>query len=205
MRVKKSFTRKTGLRDARLIIIATEGEKTEKTYFMGVATKFKTSKVHVEVLDRLGSGSDPETCLEVLNKFKRRYNLNKNDELWLVCDVDRWGAKKLSRVSQLCKQKGYYLSVSNPCFELWLLIHFVTLSTLDDVERNKLCSTCVSIEERLRTELGSYNKSNLIFEVYSDKIAFAMLEGKKLDNPLEAWPNMSGSKIINLMDSILRS
>src|SRR5258706_4532311 len=111
MRVRKKFTRKTGLRDAKLIIIATEGEKTERSYFLGVASKFRASRVHVEVLTRPGGHSDPKACLDTLNGFKRQYRLNSHDELWLVCDVDRWGQKKVSEVSTTCKQKGYYLAV----------------------------------------------------------------------------------------------
>jgi hypothetical protein len=36
MPAKRDFKRKSGLRDARLIIIAAEGEKTEKIYFEGL-------------------------------------------------------------------------------------------------------------------------------------------------------------------------
>lgn len=163
MRSKRKFTRKTGLRDAKLIIIAAEGEVTEKLYFNGIAysPNYKNSKVHVEVLSRDDAGSDPKTCLRSLNKCKAEYSLNKNDELWLVCDVDRWGDKNLSEVNRLCHQKGYRLAVSNPCFELWLLLHHEKLSKATTADQDMLLTGCREIITRLRLVVGSYNKSNL--------------------------------------------
>lgn len=202
MRLKKSFTRKSGVRDARLIVIATEGELTEKTYFQGVAKKFRNSGVHVEILSNSNGMSDPAHRLDELNKFKRSYKINKDDELWLVCDVDRWGPRKLSTVNTLCRQKGYHLSVSNPCFELWLLIHHVTLNEIEDIDQ--ICSTCKSIEVRLRAILGTYNKSNLNFDDFENRITFAMDESNRINNAGEAWPTSYGTKVVELMNSILK-
>jgi len=116
MPTKRSFTRRSGFRDSRLIIIAAEGEKTESKYFNALREITSNSRVHIEVLPRTGS-SDPLQVLEELNKFNTTYQLRKSDDaLWLVIDVDRWGGKKLSEVSQLCLQKGYFLAISNPAF-----------------------------------------------------------------------------------------
>lgn len=202
MRSKRKFTRKSGLRDAKLIVIATEGEQTEKAYFNGIAfsTSYRNSAVHIEVLDRLDGNSDPKNCLLLLNKFKSEYHLNQNDELWLVCDVDRWGDKKLSEVNQLCKQKGYKLAISNPCFELWLLIHHVKVSdSLQEFET----LTCAQITERLRAALGAYNKANLNIDNFIDNVSMAIVEARVLDNPAEEWPNSVGSKVFLLIESMI--
>jgi len=101
-------TRRSGYRNPKLIIIASEGTYTEKKYFEDLAVSYAIPNLHVEVLDRLDSGSDPESVLKALDKFRSQYSLRLNyDELWLVIDVDRWPIKKLSEVSSLCDQKNY--------------------------------------------------------------------------------------------------
>jgi hypothetical protein len=44
------------------------------------------------------------------------------DEVWCVFDVDEH--PKLNEAGQLASARGIELAVSNPCFELWLLLHF---------------------------------------------------------------------------------
>lgn len=83
---KRSFrprARRSGVRDAKLVVIAAEGQKTEKVYFDDLAYTFHNPRIHVEVLERL-------------NSFRRQYKLRPDyDQLWLVLDVDRWGERKL--------------------------------------------------------------------------------------------------------------
>ncbi|HZY82268.1 MAG TPA: RloB family protein [Cyclobacteriaceae bacterium] len=207
MRSKPSFKRKSGLRDAKLIIIATEGDVTERTYFNGVAKspEYRNSGVHVEVLVREDGGSDPKNCLQTLNKFKKTYNLNKHDELWLVCDVDRWGDKKLAEVNQLCRQKGYKFSVSNPCFEIWLLIHHFKISTSDQQTKDLLVSNCDSVGAKLREVLGGYNKAKLKIDDFLKGIEHAVSEANTLEIIDEDWPNGLGTKVHHLVKSMLGS
>ena len=206
-RDRKSFVRKSGVRDARLIIIAAEGELTEKQYFEGVAysKEYRSSKVHVEVLDRGNTNSDPKQCLTMLNGFKKEYNLNKSDEMWLVCDVDRWGSKKLSEVNQLCKQKSYLFAVSNPCFESWLMLHYANMDDYSDEKIEKLTSGCkVVINELNNIKKGGYNKTKLNINEFLRHINNAVVQARNIDDPKSDWPNSFGSKIYMLMESIIK-
>jgi hypothetical protein len=47
------------------------------------------------------------------------------DECWCVFDVE-WPKNhpNLAQALQLAKDHGIRLAVSNPCFELWLILHF---------------------------------------------------------------------------------
>jgi hypothetical protein len=101
-------TRRSGHRDAKLIIIAAEGTNTEKVYFEDLVDIYFAPNIHVEVLDRVDAGSDPKTVLKALDYFRRQYSLRLGyDELWLAIDVDRWHKKHLSEVGSLCTQKNY--------------------------------------------------------------------------------------------------
>lgn len=108
------------LRDARLIVIATEGSVTEKIYF----DAYHSSKVQVKVVPSASGKSSPKHVLANLDAFKAAFELEDDDELWLVIDRDRWTPQALSSVAKRCVANGYSLGLSNPCFELWLALHF---------------------------------------------------------------------------------
>ena len=106
--------------DTSLIVIATEGEKTEKQYF----ETFKYRRVQVKVEATEKGKSSPAHVLERLDAYVKEFVIGDGDELWLAIDVDRWEKRMLAEVTREAVQKGFSLAVSNPCFELWLLLHF---------------------------------------------------------------------------------
>lgn len=203
-RTRKPFRRTSSVRDAKLIIIASEGEITERQYFKGIAfsPKYKNPKVHVEILKREGGESDPKQCLSNLDEFNLVYKLNEFDELWLVCDVDRWGDKKLAEVNRLCKQKKYFIAVSNPCFETWLLLHHVDINNYSGKELNQM-SPCQNVSAELRRVLGKYNKTNVDIDDYINQVELAIRQAEILDINNKDWPLKFGSKIYILMKSII--
>jgi hypothetical protein len=180
------------LRDTRLIIIATEGEKTEKQYF----GMFHNIKVQVQVIPTEEGLSAPEYVLERLNQFSDQYQLGDEDELWLMIDVDRWGESKLSHISAATAQKGYKLAVSNPCFELWLYLHFF--------EPSRGSFTCDEVINLLRQHIGSYNKINLNIEVYRPYVTDAVTRAERLHvNASERWPSSVGSHVYKVVKKIV--
>ena len=68
-------TRRSGNRDAKLIIIAAEGTNTEKKYFDDLVDEYVVPNIHVEVLSRIDAGSDPKTVLKALDDFRKQYSL----------------------------------------------------------------------------------------------------------------------------------
>ncbi|MBF0263501.1 MAG: RloB domain-containing protein [Magnetococcales bacterium] len=82
-------------RDARLIVIATEGHKTEIRYFK----LFGSKRLQVLVLPSKDDKSAPQHVLARLREFRETYQLDGEDELWLMIDVDRWPVKALSEVT----------------------------------------------------------------------------------------------------------
>lgn len=126
----------------KLYIIAAEGYRTEYNYFMALQRKyendFRLSNVHFEFIDRLDSGnSHPSVVLETINSFthklEQQYKLRENyDELWLIIDTDEYHNRQaaIDKINQKCLESSLYqLGLSNPCFELWLILHFVDLNT----------------------------------------------------------------------------
>lgn len=87
-RTKRNFRRLEGNRDAKLIVIATEGRKTEGIYFEGLSLFLCNPKVHVKVIEKLDDNSSPDEVLNQLKLFEDEYNLDEADELWMVIDRD---------------------------------------------------------------------------------------------------------------------
>ena len=191
----KLLERKHDLRNAKLFIIATEDKYAPDQYF----GMFGSHKVHVKILETLNGQSAPQYVLARLDKFKETYDLSDEDELWLLLDVDRWvKPTQLIAVCPEARQKGYQLAISNPCFEIWLSLHFAGLN-LDD-------KTCSDFESRLRKILGSYNKCNLDLAVYKPRIQDAIDRARSLDpNPNAYWTSTLGSHVYKLVESILQS
>ena len=206
-----SRQRRSGLRDAKLIIIAAEGTNTEKRYFEDLANEYYTSRIHVEVLERFSTASDPHHILALLDSFCHKYAIRRGyDELWLVIDVDRWRDKLLSEISTLCSQKNYYMAVSNPCFEIWLLVHLKSLgeydeNTLEEFRVNKGTENRTRLDIELARLLGYYNKSNLDTAPFLPRVERAISEARRLDvHPEHRWPIDLGSRIYLLAENIIR-
>ena len=215
MFVKRRFRtrdRMSGNRDAKLIVIATEGEKTEKKYFEEMVSSkyYNNSRVKILVLEKEDpSASSPEHVLEEISKFEKDYEFEENDEWWLVIDVDRWGEKKLSQVASDCLRKNYHLAVSNPCFEIWLLLHLKSLSeyssnVLEEFSENKKTGTRNRIDSEILSILGEFNKSDLKVEHFLPELDKAIQRAKELDTDTDLrWPNDLGSRVYRLAESIL--
>ncbi len=212
MRSKRIFTplnRQSGTKTPDRIVIASEGENTEPQYFQNLAAK--NSRITVRILKRMGEDkgkSAPKHVLQQLRDFKKNEAPRKYDELWMVVDVDRW--KSLDEIVKICKEEEYDLAISNPCFELWLLLHFRSLEEYTDEERLKLLKNeKVTKKTRLKKELSDwldgYNERNPRTERFIPFVKVAIERARKLDeNPDDPWPKTLGTRVYLLAERILQ-
>ncbi len=209
---RRPLERVSTVRDARLIIIATEDTKAAVTYFTDLISPqyFRSTRIQVKVLQRKDTKSAPQYVLDELQKFKRSYSLSDDDELWLVSDVDRWGDEKLASVAQqVFNQQNLEIAISNPAIEAWFLMHIVDVSDYTDsklsqlFENNKQTSNRTALELELIDKLGSYSKSNLNTDHFLPHLDHAVAQAQKLDTDANArWPKSFGSHIYKLIKSI---
>jgi hypothetical protein len=202
-----------GQRDARLFVIAAEGSVTEKQYFEGLrgSAVIDPRRVRIEVIDAAdGTSSAPQHVISRLDEFRQRHHLNDAlDQLWLVIDTDHWSApnhlSNLDQVIQQARQKGFHTAVSNPCFELWLLLHFTGDVSGIDVSKEPRGAgrRCI---ELLRQICGSYNKSNLQVERYTrEHVVAAIDRARALDTaPDSRWPQTVGTHVYRLAHDLLQ-
>lgn len=217
MRSRNSLMRerREAFRDARLIVIASEGKDTERIYFKALAKEYTNPRVHVHILERSKdeqNNSSPEHVLKQLNDYKGHYDLESDDELWLVVDRDRWTEAMLSRVATECAQDNFmHVALSNPCIELWLLLHLVDATLLTPEEqqlwmenRRKSKNADPYLKVRLRQEMGSYHESSYDAKMLIEHVEVAIARAKALDkNPADRWPQTLGTRVYLLAESVM--
>lgn len=207
--------RREAFRDARLIVIASEGKDTERIYFKALAKEYTNLRVHVHILERSENeqnNSSPEHVLKQLNDYKSKYDLEADDELWLVVDKDRWTEAMLSHVATECSQEvAMHMALSNPCFELWLLLHMEDAASLSLEEqeqwmknRRKSKNADPYLKVRLRQKLGSYHESSYDALTLIAHIEDAIERARALDkNPTDRWPQTLGTRVYLLAKSVM--
>ena len=217
MRSRNSLMRERqeAFRDARLIVIASEGKDTERIYFKALAKEYTNPRVHVHILERSEAeqnNSSPEHVLKQLNDYKEQYALEADDELWLVIDKDRWTEAMLSRVATECTQDEYmHMALSNPCFELWLLLHIEDAVSLTPEEqmlwmenRRKSKNSDPYLKVSLRQKMGSYHESSYDALSLIVHVEDAIERARALDKiPNDRWPQTLGTRVYLLAESVM--
>jgi len=211
-RERRDFNRISGIRDPSLIVIATEGEKTERQYFEGLQNKCEeaASRIKFKILDpsERGAGkSAAKYVLGQLDQYKKEFNLKPYDELCMVIDRDKQSLKEpeLSKIAKQCDQKKYLLALSNPAFELWLILHLKGLNSYSATEKVKLLENKDKyLKKELKQLLLGFNPSKLNFDDFWGYIHLAIERAEALDTlPQDRWPNELGSRVYVLMKKIM--
>lgn len=139
---RTSLQRKVGiLQPRRKIIVFSEGRNTEPEYLRNYSRLFNFSVVQV-VFELLGAV--PQTLVDkAIEKSRevssRRYQRENGDrdQVWVVFDKDdHEGVEQLIR---RCEQGGVNVAFSNPCFEVWLLLHFIDYDSCEHHHDTQRC------------------------------------------------------------------
>lgn len=213
-RERREFKRPSFIRNVqKLFVIATEGIKTEIKYFEQFKSEeyYNNQSVFIEVLKRLTTDSSPAVVIKQLNNFSKEFNLKEGDELWMVIDRDKqsWSAKQIAEVARLCVQKRYGFALSNPCFELWLLLHRKDINEYSAAVREELLINLKTgnrgrVEIELLAICGTYNKSNLNVDDYLPHVNVAIQRAEALtQNVNERWPDYLGSHVYKLVRKLM--
>ncbi len=187
------------LRDARLFVIATEDKYAPREYFR----LFKNPRIKVHILPTEDNRSSPEHVLMRLDQFRDRYETDKEDEFWLMLDTDHWiepnHIANFNRVCTEALQKQYQLANSNPCFEIWLLLHVFPL----DAGVQFKCAD--DVVKQLRAVLGSYSKRTIDAQHFPmESIREAVERAKNGDpNPNDRWPQSTGTQVYKVVEKLI--
>lgn len=198
------YRRKSEIRsEKRFFVISVEGEVDEKEYFEALIKRefgCHLNEVKVWIIPAQDGESSPQYVLDRLDTKVKEFALDGEDIKWLVVDTDRW-QRILPGISQQCRQKGYRLCVSNPCFELWLYLHLLELSDLNhsikslgpDITKSKLRRSMDSIrQERYKSPQYAGYHMHLSY----GGLKKAETNAEQLDvNKAEGYPNSIGTRV----------
>ncbi len=105
-------------------VIFCEGEKTEPAYFEALRHHCSSSLIEVKPLPAQGVPDTlTKSALEKAKQLRRKTtdSFEQRDEIWAVFDRDEH--PKFDEAVQRCESNGVGVGRSNPCFELWLILH----------------------------------------------------------------------------------
>ena len=158
-----------------------EGRKTEPLYFIALKNRDNGSLISIQFGDK---GRAPITLAEKAVKFVksggsvrgrggRRNLFEEQDQVWVVFDRDEH--ERFDESVSLCETNGIGVARSNPCFEVWLILHMVDYDRQDDRHRVK--------DEfgRLASEHGLELSGKAIFEKLVATVEDAEERAEELD------------------------
>lgn len=190
--------RKTGfLNTKRLYVISTEGSQTEPIYF----TLFRPKREDEFRMKMLGNPRHKTSPLEVVDRlvqFEKREKPGPNTEYWAVIDRDSWSEETLRETNSIIRDKpNYHLALSNPCFEMWLYLHF---------RDNRCFSNRHDCQKQLKNIFPEYEKSNYDTQKLLPGILNAIQRAEALAgdaSPDEPWPTKQGTHVFKLIEKLI--
>ncbi len=126
------------------ILIVCEGQETEPNYFRA----FKVTN------DVYGEGRNTR---DLVDDAKCRNDAQGAfDQVWCVFDRDEFPNDNFDNAIARARSNGFHIAYSNPCFELWYLLHFQNLDAA--LDRHQICQKLsVALETKYeKSHIGMY-------------------------------------------------
>jgi len=195
------YQRRAPFRESKpTILIASEGKETEPLYFDELKTR------HREVVTVIISGgrsgqTNPRRVLKRLKQeMLKRASWSPRDHAWLVVDTDQWTEAERREIQlAVSEDSRIHLAASNPCFELWLLLHFrdgwetVTAADLCRLLDSPDCFT-------------GYHKENYDVRTLMAKVGDAIRRAKTSDRAApDQWPLPGMTHVYRVVENIIRN
>lgn len=148
------------------VLIVCEGEKTEPKYFH----HFRRALREVAAIEIPPNelGTDPKSVVKWAKQCNRDSH-HEYDETWCVFDRDEHAYFREAMIQ--ARDNGYQVAFSNPCFELWFLLHFQEQTA--HVDRGAATSG-------LKKHVKGYHKAMDVFLQLLSKQAPAIRRAKAL-------------------------
>lgn len=210
--------REVGFLEAeKLFILSYEGRVSEKKYFEDFrkSASFNNSGlIEIISLKREGNvGSDPISVQKLLKEAKREYRFKDSDEFWLIIDRDDWETihkHNFDSLAEECKSEGnFFLAMSNPCFEIWLIMHLKDIDEFTSEQKEKILNNAKVSKSKnyIDNVLGEiqgrgYNKRPNP-DVFLPQIKIAIARAKKMNVDSQDYPANLGSDIYKLIEKLL--
>ncbi len=156
------------------VLIVCEGEKTEPNYFKELVAYYKINSANVDVDG--SCGSSPRSVLErAVDTYQVELARgDAYDRVYCVFDRDTHETfdETVNTIIQKRPKDTFFATTSVPCFEYWLLLHFIY--TTKPYERTGTSSSGEEVLKDLLKVMSDYEKgSEGTFLLLSDQLEFA--------------------------------
>ena len=161
------------------ILVVSEGEVTEPEYLHGLRRACRNPRVTIEVAREHGV---PRTLVDFAKQYKEQAEIKAAregddnlayDSVWCVFDIDEH--PRVGEAKEMARDNGIHLAISNPCFELWLLLHFRENPGMQDRAKMK---------DMLTKHVSEYDK-HVDYATYAAGYPQAVLRAKRMDESAE--------------------
>lgn len=206
-----------GLNPKSKYYIIPEGEKTEIQYFLGIRDNARKININslIEVIpienddEELGQ-SHPIRKITNFNEDIEKNKFLYDKEIDKVCfiidrDPQNFSEQQYDNFLKMCKDYNYKVYVSNPTFELFLLLHDDKIFDIDKtamLENRRVSNSKRFLEVKL-SEIFGCNKKNINFEKFKVNIKKAINNEKQFEEDLINLKHNLGSNVGTLLDEMI--
>lgn len=100
------------------MLLVCEGERTEPEYLRGLERHQRDATLALTFARDRG---DPRKLVEIAKALRSKAEKGDYDAIW--CVFDRDDHERFAAAIDMARANGFEVAASNPCFELWLLLH----------------------------------------------------------------------------------
>ena len=155
-----------------LVLIVCEGAKTEPVYFSSLRNELHLSHANIRICGK-ECGSAPISVVDyAIEEFRKSGDYNR---VYCVFDKDRHETYEaaLDKVRRTRLRGGAQLIAitSIPCFEYWLLLHFVETAR---PYGGSASSPCEELLRDLKVHISDYEKGKDVFRVTYPRVEDAL-------------------------------
>lgn len=164
------------------MLILTNGERSERDYFNGLKLQYGRAFSFANVIF---DNKAPAALVARAATLRREdfYNV-----AWIVCDVDEF---EVSTAIVGGQREGIEIAWSNPCFEVWLIVHLREgCPPLQDGR---------DAESKLKQLLPSWDKGNLNFADFEPYVRVAIERAGRLGSAPDDNPSTSVGVLVSFM------
>ncbi len=201
-----------------IISIVTEGSKEEQEYIKGYYNylypqgkdNINIEWINEHIIDKKKEekASHPLRRLELMKERLSRKNPHYKeypDEAWLVCDRDdgSFTEEQYDKLLNECKDAKIQIIMSNPAFQVWLLLHYDRWLS-DRIFEDGLSSSNILkiIECRLKHHINGYSHGKIDISRFSQKVDVALTNSTRYCSDIEKLKKEIGTNFSLLINSI---
>lgn len=212
-----------------------ESKPLNSSVFIAIAAEGKEEVLYLEEIEKIVKSYNCDLSIIILNKYiydanqatslshpkhryelleewqsyyKKKWGISANDEEWLICDRDNQNFKsnQYDKYVKLANTTpNFHFIVSNPAFQLWLLLHYTAEIPTSEIEKFGKCKQRINyIEEILKTKyIGKYVHGSIDWDKYKPHVRKAINNSQQYaEYTIENLKDKTGTHFFKLLEYI---